>query len=156
LDLIAWFYFALLDHGEVHARVIAAPEALYHVASIESNVEFETGHARLSDLQDSGTDAILVTDKCVSFCESGESQVLAKGAWHQVGVGQFVEPVVVVFRGVCVNGLIGAAVYAQVGLPVAFYIVSSNGAPARNRHFEDAGQRGTVLQLHLTRLAHID
>jgi hypothetical protein len=55
-------HLAWLDQGEVEPASPAHQEALDHVFTVKSDIQFVTGHARLSNHQDGRADPQIITD----------------------------------------------------------------------------------------------
>ena len=147
---VAFFHNAEIDAGEA-----ALPKAFDHGVNVEAEVEFGARHARLSDLQDGGADAVVVGNLSLGFEEACGCEVFAEVAGDDFTVEGGL-PIGMVFGGVGIDGFVGAAVDGEVGLTVADEVVAMNGNAASDGRFEDRGEDYAAWGFDFAGLAEVD
>ncbi len=155
-DGIAGPDFALAGHGQIKAGPAAPQKALHHVRPAEADAELETRHAGLRHHELGRTDPESLPDVNAVLHETFRREILAERPPGKVHAGKFGAPERVVLRRVDVDGLVGAAVHVEVGLPVAFQVQASNFDRARHGRLEDRRQDGLPMPLDLARKPHVD
>ena len=139
--------------GEVDAGLAGFEKGFDHACILESKAELVAGETGLGDDEACGADTELVADVDEILGHSFGREVFAERTWGKAAT-ELGLPAVVVFGGVGVDGLIGAAVNGEVGLGVAVEVETSQDDGVRHGVFEDAG--GYHLSLPQDVAGHAD
>src|SRR5439155_14423753 len=116
----------------------------------------EARHAGLRHHELGGTDPESVPDVNGILDETLRREILAEGSPGEVHAWKLGAPERVMLGRIDIDGLVGAAVNGEVGLPVAFQVQASNFDKARHGRLEDRRQDGLPMPLDLARKPHVD
>ena len=139
-ERVAHVNHALLDNRKIDSRTEAGPKSFHHVGAVETDTQLEAGHTGLRHFDRGSADSELVADEGVVFQKTFGREILAEIPPGEFAVRQLLAPVVVVFGGIGVDGLVLAAVNGEVGLMVAIEIHAAEQARAGHGRFENAGE----------------
>src|SRR5207247_297715 len=120
------------------------------------DAELEARHAGLRHRELRGTDPESVPDVNAVLHQTFRREILAEGSPGEVHAGKLGAPECVMLGRIDVDGLVGAAVNGEVGLPVAFHVHASDFDRALHRRLEDGREDGLPMPLDFARKPHVD
>src|SRR4051812_611958 len=154
LDRVAGSQLALLDDAEVGARPLGAGEALDEQRVAHALGELPARDPRRGDLERRRADRPALADQRAVHVDAAGGEVLAPVAWSERPTELGLPPLGVL-GGIGIDGLVGAAVHAAVGLVVAIDVHAANGYPAAQRLLPDRAGGGLAVALDRARLADV-
>lgn len=154
-DLVAGAHLAFLQNAEVETRPSAGRQQCRHPGLAHADADAIAGHARLSHLEERGTDPVAVADAHGIVGQSFEREVLAELSVDEVGPIQLVLPVAIRFDLVDEDGSLFTPVPGQVALTVSLEVQPADPTATTHRILPDRGAHGATVPLDVARKSHI-
>src|SRR6202166_1516736 len=154
--LIPGVNFSFFDDRKIEAATAATHEVLDHVIAFKFGREFKTRKPGRRYPDHSRAHAVAVSDGNGRFEEPFCSEILAEGSPGTGWIGKLGVPSGIVFGRIAVDGFVRAAVYREVGLPVAIEIGRPQHHSPFHGVFENAGFESSASPGKQTRQADVD